>query len=691
MRRSLILAAAGLLCTASGLAESSTTCLTGTIQVAGPRPPTGGDNFFNIEGVALAQAFRSYGVVRWNLTTLKASLDTNYGVGNWLVTEVRVRMTQDVAGFSAPGDVILYYSADDTTDIKTAAGGLTYPFQNTPGTPDLAVNLLDPLLTVNWAPAVDGAIDDYQVFTTGNTGQRAAMVADITNTADSSLTIVFEDSALTPTVAATWRGQVGITGFSPPELVVIAQAIVGNTPPTANAGPDQILTDADCTGGEQATLDGSGSSDSDGTIVSYVWREGATQIATGVNPTVPLSIGTHTITLTTTDDDGATDTDDVVIQVNGIAPIADAGSSVLLIDSDNNGAEPFSTTGLATGNCPITAYQWSERGAVLASAAALNTSLAIGTHTLRLRVTDQNGLTDDDVVMVEVRPGTVFGGHTFDGDLNAASFSQSVGPFTDAQDSFQVQQRFITVAAFGLLDDTLTVFPNDLAGVVHEKKLDAWFGVCDLANPENLAGTGQVVMTFDITGRSNINVSMQMGAMGDYELAGATPDFFNWTFAIDAAAPAPLFTTAIDEAATQDYTLANGRVFNLADPASMNGGSLDNEVRTYSAAVAGTGTTLTLTFSASNDGGDEGYVWDNVLLYTAAPAGCPIPGCTNGGIDTDFNGDCEVGLTDLSILLANFGTLSGATNATGDTDANGNVNLTDLSNLLTRFGNTCHP
>ncbi|GAJ02462.1 unnamed protein product, partial [marine sediment metagenome] len=63
----------------------------------------------------------------------------------------------------------------------------------------------------------------------------------------------------------------------------------------------------------------SGSEDSDGSIVSYVWTEGGNQIATGVNPTVTLTVGTHTITLTVTDDDGATGTATVTVTVEAPA------------------------------------------------------------------------------------------------------------------------------------------------------------------------------------------------------------------------------------------------------------------------------------------------------------------------------------------------------------------------------------
>ncbi len=78
---------------------------------------------------------------------------------------------------------------------------------------------------------------------------------------------------------------------------------------------DQTVIDDDGNGGETTALDGTGSSDPDGTIASYVWTEDGNQIATGANPSLSLSVGTHNILLTVTDNDGATDSDDVVITV----------------------------------------------------------------------------------------------------------------------------------------------------------------------------------------------------------------------------------------------------------------------------------------------------------------------------------------------------------------------------------------
>lgn len=55
----------------------------------------------------------------------------------------------------------------------------------------------------------------------------------------------------------------------------------------------------------------------------------------------------------------------------------------------------------------------------------------------------------------------------------------------------------------------------------------------------------------------------------------------------------------------------------------------------------------------------------------------------------DIDGDCEIGLADLGVLLAHFGTPGGATYVHGDIDSDGDVDLTDLSTLLSNFGATC--
>jgi hypothetical protein len=55
----------------------------------------------------------------------------------------------------------------------------------------------------------------------------------------------------------------------------------------------------------------------------------------------------------------------------------------------------------------------------------------------------------------------------------------------------------------------------------------------------------------------------------------------------------------------------------------------------------------------------------------------------------DLNGDEVVNLTDLALLLAHYGTTSGASPDEGDLDCDGDVDLSDLALLLSVYGTSC--
>jgi hypothetical protein len=55
----------------------------------------------------------------------------------------------------------------------------------------------------------------------------------------------------------------------------------------------------------------------------------------------------------------------------------------------------------------------------------------------------------------------------------------------------------------------------------------------------------------------------------------------------------------------------------------------------------------------------------------------------------DLDGDDDVDLADLAILLAHYGTTSGAGYADGDLDGDGDVDVADLAQLLAVYGTTC--
>ena len=90
-----------------------------------------------------------------------------------------------------------------------------------------------------------------------------------------------------------------------------ANAPSPNILPIADAGDEQTVIS-----GADVTLDGGGSVDSDGSIVSYVWTDVGSEVGTGVNPVLSgLAVGEHTIELLVTDDDGGTATDVVVLSL----------------------------------------------------------------------------------------------------------------------------------------------------------------------------------------------------------------------------------------------------------------------------------------------------------------------------------------------------------------------------------------
>jgi hypothetical protein len=73
--------------------------------------------------------------------------------------------------------------------------------------------------------------------------------------------------------------------------------------------------------------------------------------------------------------------------------------------------------------------------------------------------------------------------------------------------------------------------------------------------------------------------------------------------------------------------------------------------------------------------------WDYYQLVTMTSADLAICG------DVDHDGDVD--LTDLAQLLANYGTSSGASYEEGDLDDDGDVDLSDLATLLSFYGTIC--
>ncbi|MCI0709273.1 MAG: hypothetical protein L0154_03840 [Chloroflexi bacterium] len=98
--------------------------------------------------------------------------------------------------------------------------------------------------------------------------------------------------------------------------------IIGEVP-VADAGEDQTIFIGPSPQGRigpsaNVTLDGTGSSDPDGTITSYDWYQNGVLLGSGPTLTRRFFVGQTTVTLVVTDNDGLTSSDEVIITVTQI-------------------------------------------------------------------------------------------------------------------------------------------------------------------------------------------------------------------------------------------------------------------------------------------------------------------------------------------------------------------------------------
>jgi hypothetical protein len=145
--------------------------------------------------------------------------------------------------------------------------------------------------------------------------------------------------------------------------------------------------------------------DTDGTVVAYSWTSDVEGVLSTTNSfgVTGLSIGTHTITLTVTDDDGATASAQATMRINSppTAAITQPASGAIYSQEDTTTFEGTATDTDGT----ITSYEWaSDVDGTLSTQSTFSTSsLSVGTHTITLTATDNNGATDTASITVEQR------------------------------------------------------------------------------------------------------------------------------------------------------------------------------------------------------------------------------------------------------------------------------------------------
>ncbi|HLF45838.1 MAG TPA: PKD domain-containing protein [Chitinophagaceae bacterium] len=208
-------------------------------------------------------------------------------------------------------------------------------------------------------------------------------------------------------------------GLSAKDTVkIMVDKVPVNYPPIANAGPDQALI----LPVTSTSLDGSVSWDPDNNITSYQWTKLSGPAATISNANAVqtqltgLVFGVYYFELKVTDAGGLYSADTVKVTVRvvpNVPPIANAGSDIVLtynLQSCTLEPASFNLDGTVSTDPDgtIDFYKWEliftdnatlkiiNPGNVIASV----NNLLPGNYIFRLQVTDNDGVTDDDTVLV---------------------------------------------------------------------------------------------------------------------------------------------------------------------------------------------------------------------------------------------------------------------------------------------------
>ena len=182
--------------------------------------------------------------------------------------------------------------------------------------------------------------------------------------------------------------------------------------------------------GSPVSFDGTGSSDSDGTISSYAWDFGDGNSGSGATTQhTYAAAGTYTVTLTVTDDANGTNaaTTTATITAQPLPPLADAGPGY----SGTVGSPiSFDGSGSSDPDGTITAYTWDfGDGGTGSGPNPVHTYSVDGTFTVTLTVTDNDGLVDVDTATATVSPAGV----------NAPPTANVNGPYSGTE---QVEIQF---------------------------------------------------------------------------------------------------------------------------------------------------------------------------------------------------------------------------------------------------------
>ncbi len=450
----------------------------------------------------------------------------------------------------------------------------------------------------------DGSIASYSWdFGNGTNGTGATPSATYTEAGTFDVTLTVTDDA-------------GGTNSVSTTVDVIAAA---NQLPVANpGGPYDGTVDV------AVQFDGSASSDPDGSIASYSWDFGNGTSGTGATPSVTYSeAGTFDVTLTVTDDAGATNSMSTTVEVIAAAnqlPVADPGGPY---NGTVDVAVQFDGSASSDPDGSIASYSWDFGNGTSGTGATPNaTYTEAGTFNVTLTVTDDVGETNSVSTTVDVvtsanqppvaNPGGPYNGTVdiavqFDGsassdpDGSIASYSWDFGNGTSGTGA----TPSTTYTEAGTFNVTLTV--TDDAGETNS--VSTTVIVASAANQSPVANPGGPY-------NGTVGVTVQFNGSGssdpDGSIASYSWDFGNGTNGTGAA-PSITYTEAgtfnVTLTVTDNAGATNSVSTTVVIVAAANQQPVANPGGPYSG-TAGIAVQFNGATSSDPDGTIASYSWD---------------------------------------------------------------------------------
>jgi PKD repeat protein len=181
----------------------------------------------------------------------------------------------------------------------------------------------------------------------------------------------------------------------------VAIQVVKNRPPVANLTETESIINEK----EAVSFDASPSYDADGTIISYTWGFGDGTAATGITVTHSYAdTGFYTVTLTVSDDDGATDECKHSLQVTKVVNSSPVASFTVTAETVNiDETLSFDASESYDSDGTIVAYSWDFGDGTATTGVTVEHAYSeAGTYTVTLTVTDNDGVTDTTTATISV-------------------------------------------------------------------------------------------------------------------------------------------------------------------------------------------------------------------------------------------------------------------------------------------------